>query len=267
MCQVIPQLQKHVSLFVPELPGYGISSPSKNNKRIDIAGALIEAMQKVFGISNDSPRKVIAGGHDRGGRIVHRIAVSRKEFPAVQLIGAVMLDIVPTKVQWEAFSSASAAVNYFHWPLLANVEVAMTMLSRYGGGQWCRDMNLRLCGSEKGKSDLQANQALDGYAQAFDKEETLRYSCEDYAYGAAPECQAQQEDQDNGRKIDVPTLVMYSAKMIGSRLDVAGIWKDWVAPGIDYQGIGVGSDAGHFLPEEAPDDVSQAIIALINKIT
>lgn len=224
-------------------------------------------MQKVFNVTADSPRRVIAGGHDRGGRIVHRIAVSRKDFPDIQLIGAVMLDIVPTKVQWEAFSSAAGVVNYFHWPLLANVETAVAMLSKYPGGQWCRDMNLRLCGSDAGKDRLKANQALDGYAEAFEKEETLRYSCEDYAYGAAPECQAQQEDQDAGRKIDVPTLVMFSAKMIGSRLDVANIWKDWVAQGTDYQGIGVGNDAGHFLPEEAPDDVSQAIIALIKQHT
>lgn len=223
-------------------------------------------MQKVFGITKDNPRRVIAGGHDRGGRIVHRIAVSRKEFPDVQFIAAVMLDIVPTKVQWEAFSSASGAVNYFHWPLLANVDTAVAMLSAFGGGQWCRSMNLRMCGTEKGRSNLKANDALDAYAEAFDKEETLRYSCEDYAYGAAPECQAQQEDQDNGRKIDIPTLVMFSSKLIGSRLDVANIWKDWVVPGTDYQGIGVGNGAGHFLPEEAPDDVSQAMIALIKKV-
>lgn len=222
-------------------------------------------MQKVFNITTDSPRKVVAGGHDRGGRLVHRIAVSRRDFPAVQFVGAIMLDIVPTKVQWNAFSNASGAVNYFHWPLLANVESAVAMLSKYGGGQWCRDMNLRMCGSEAGIKKLKANEALDAYAEAFSKEETLRYSCEDYAYGAGPECQAQTEDQENGRKIDIPTLVMFSAKMIGSRLDVESIWKDWVASSTDYQGIGVGNDAGHFLPEEAPQDVSQAINAFIKK--
>lgn len=254
-------------MFVPELPGYGISTPSKQNRRIDIAGALIEAMQKVFNITSDAPRKVIAGGHDRGGRIVHRIAVSRKDFPAIRLIGAVMLDIVPTKVQWEAFSTAASAVNYFHWPLLANVESAVAMLTKYGGGKWCRDMNLRMVGSEAGAKSLTDNQALDAYAESFEKEETLRYSCEDYAYGSAPECQAQKEDQENGRKIEVPTLVMFSAKLIGSRLDVAEIWKDWVASGVDYQGIAVGNDAGHFLPEEAPQDVSQAIATFIKKHT
>lgn len=220
-------------------------------------------MQKVFQISNDFPRRVIAAGHDRGGRIVHRIAVSRKDFPAIELIGTIMLDIVPTKVQWDAFSNPAGAVNYFHWPLLANVETAVAILLKYGGGQWCRDMNLRLTGSKEGAEQLSAGGALDAYAEAFEKEETLRYSCEDYAYGAAPECQLQEEDQKSGRKIDVPTLVMFSAKLIGSRLDVAAIWKDWVASGVEYQGIGVGNNAGHFLPEEAPQDVSQAILAFV----
>ena len=58
------------------------------------------------------------------------------------------------------------------------------------------------------------------------------------------------EDQKNGKKITVPTLVMFSKAKLGSGLDVAGIWKDWVEPESILETIGIGNGHGHYLPEE-----------------
>lgn len=256
----------HVSLFVPELPGYGISSPSKDNTRLGIVSALVEAMSKVFNLSKDSPRKVIAVGHDRGARIVHRLAVSRTNFPAMALAGVAMLDIVPTKAQWDAFSDPAINAGYFHWPLLANVDLAVQMISKYGGGQWVKDMHKRITGGEADLERAASDGALEVYATCFEKEETLRYSCEDYAYGAGPECQHQSDDQKAGRKVDVPTLIMWSKAKLGARMDVARIWEEWIAPGTDYQAIGVGDGHGHFLPEEAPKEVIEAITNFASRL-
>ena len=257
---------EHASLFIPELPGYGISSPSKDNTRIGIVEALVEAMSQVFNITTDSPRKVIAVGHDRGARIVHRLAVSRTNFPAIALVGAAMLDIVPTKAQWDAFQNPAISAGYFHWPFLANVDYAVQVLSKYGGGQWVKDIHKRITGNDDDLERASADGALEVYAACFEKEETLRYSCEDYAYGAGPEYQHQSEDQAAGRKVDVPTLIMWSKAKLGARLDVATIWEDWIAPGTDYQPIGVGDGHGHFLPEEASKEVTQAITAFAKKL-
>lgn len=256
----------HVSLFIPELPGYGISSPSEDNTRIGIAGVLVEAMSEVFNLSKDSPRKVIAVGHDRGARIVHRLAVSRTEFPAVALIGVAMFDIVPTKAQWDAFQDPAINAGYFHWPFLANVDYAVQVISKYGGGQWAKDMHKRITGGSADLERVAADGALDVYAACFDKEETLRYSCEDYAYGAGPECQHQSEDQKAGWKVDVPTLIMWSKAKLGSRMNVAKIWEDWIAAGTEYQAIGVGDGHGHFLPEEAPKEVTEAITTFAKRL-
>lgn len=265
--QVAPAIKDTASLFIPELPGYGISSPSNDNTRFGIAGALVEAMCTIFGVTKDNPRKVIAVGHDRGARIIHRLAVSRTKFPQIALLGAAMYDIVPTKAQWDAFQNPAICSGYFHWPLLANVEYATQMLSKYGGGQWARDAHTRIAGSEAGLKGISRDDAIEVYAACFDKEETLRYSCKDYEYGAGPEYQHQQEDQEAGRKVDVPTLVMFSQAKLGARIDVAKIWEDWVAPGTDYKAIGVGNNAGHYLPEEATDEVIKATQAFIKKLT
>ncbi|KAB5546948.1 alpha/beta hydrolase [Coniochaeta sp. 2T2.1] len=258
---VVPTLIGKVSLFVPELPGYGISSPANDNSRQAIGGALLEALQTVFKIdpNTKATRKVILGGHDRGARLCHRLAVSKADFPALEVVGAILLDIVPTKVQWELFGKHPAiAKGYFHWPMLANVEVAVKMLQAYGGGAFVRDQHHRITTSKVGLQRVQSDGAVEVYAALFDKEETLRYSCEDYAAGAEPEFMQQAEDQKAGKKIDVPLMVMFSQNMLGRTTDVAEEWQNWIKEGTPYQPIAI-KEYGHYLPEEAHDEVSENI--------
>lgn len=262
---VIPKLTKEVSLFVPELPGYGISSPAASSAPRDIGGALLEALQSVFKLSAESPRRLILGGHDRGARICHRLAVSKAEFPFVKVIGAILMDIVPTKVQWDNFSNPAVATGYFHWPLLANVEVAVQMIKAYGGAQWCRNGHLRLVGSKEGLAKIQSDGAVDIHAELFEEEETLQYTCEDYAAGAAPEYKKQEDDQTAGLKIDVPTLVMFSQKNLGAKMDVAEIWKDWIKPGVWYEPVALGDGVGHYVPEEGHDVVSEKVLQFLKQ--
>lgn len=262
---VVPKLSKEVSLFVPELPGYGISSPAKSAAPRDLGGALLEALQSVFKLSAESPRRLILGGHDRGARICHRLAVSRADFPFVKVIGMILMDIVPTKVQWDNFSNPVAATAYFHWPLLANVEVAVQMIKAYGGAQWCRNGHLRLAGSKEGLAKIQSDGAVEIHAELFAEEETLRHTCEDYAAGAAPEYKKQDEDQKAGRKIDIPTLIMFSEHNLGAKMDVAGIWKEWIKPGVWYEPVGLGNGVGHYVPEEGHEVVSEQVLQFLKQ--
>jgi pimeloyl-ACP methyl ester carboxylesterase len=206
---------------------------------------------------------VILGGHDRGARISHRLAVSRADFPALEIIGAVLIDIVPTKTQWDKFANPAVSKGYFHWPFLANVELAVKMLRAYGGANWCRDQHYRITTSEVGRRRMESDGAVEVYAALFQKEETLRYSCEDYAAGAEPEYAQQAEDQTAGRKIDVPVMVMFSDAMLGSRIDVATEWEDWIAEGTPYRPVPVGDGYGHYLPEEAYDIVAENILSFV----
>lgn len=260
---MVPKLSEEVSLFVPELPGYGISSPATSSAPRDIGGALLEALQSVFKLSAAVPRRLILGGHDRGARICHRLAVAKADFPFIQVVGAILLDIVPTKVQWDNFSNPAVATGYFHWPLLANVEVAVQMIKAYGGAQWCRNGHLRLAGSTEGLARIQSDNAVEIHAELFDEEETLRHTCEDYAAGAAPEYKNQEEDQRKGAKIDVPILVMFSQKNLGAKMDVAEIWKDWIKPGVSYEPVAVGDEVGHYIPEEGHDIVSEKVLQFL----
>lgn len=259
---MIPQLKDKVSLFVPELPGYGISTPCKVHSKKEVGTALLEALTAVF---KPGPREVILGGHDRGARITHRLAVDKDDYD-LNIIGCVMLDIIPTKAQWDAFSNPIICSGYFHWPLLANVQLAVKMLEAFGGGNWCRAIHSRITGgNEEGRRRVFSDNAVEIYAEQFDKHETLVGSCEDYEQGSAPEAAAQAEDQKNGKKIKIPALVMWSKANLGARIEVDKVWEDWVQPG-KLKAIGVGDGYGHFLPEEAPDELSSAILAFLKEL-
>ena len=252
---MVPLLKNQISLFIPELPGYGISTPCSSHTKRAVGTALLEALEKVFG-----SRTVILGGHDRGARICHRLAVDRASFPNLKIIGVMMLDIVPTWVQWQAFANPVVAAGYFHWPLLANPEMATNILLAYGGDRWAREANTRLAGSDPNSvSRVASDGAIDVYAELFKERDTIYYSCEDYSTGAREDVDQQKEDQSEGRKIDVPTLVMFSKAKLGSTQDVAQVWRDWIKEGVEYTPIGVGGGRGHYLPEEAPGDVTSAL--------
>ncbi len=258
----MPNLVGKVSLFIPELPGYGISSPAKEHTKRAVGTALLEALATVFDARPG--QKLILGGHDRGARIAHRLAVSRADFAQFNIIGTILMDIVPTKVQWDKFADPAIATGYFHWPLLANVELAVPLIKAFGGGNWARGA-LRIAGNEVGLQRIKADGAVEVYAELFEKEETIRYSAEDYAAGSTPEYNEQVEDQKAGRKVDVPIMVLFSAAKLGSRIDVAGEWTDWIAPGTPYEPVPVGEGYGHYLAEEAYDIVSEKVISFLQK--
>ncbi|KAL2434374.1 hypothetical protein ABEF95_005357 [Exophiala dermatitidis] len=283
-----------VSLFVPELPGYGISTPiedrSRNDKR-SVGTALLEALSKVFNTtatSSSSPRRIILGGHDRGARIAHRLAVDFSHPPSnssssslfqtlnLAVIGTVLIDIIPTLSQWQAFSDPKTVTGYFHWPLLANADLATAMITAYWGGNWCREAHKRIAGSNPQSWDrIASNNALDIYGVLFAKRDTIYYSCLDYEAGATTDTTQQEEDQQAGRKIQVPLLVLYSKAKLGATVDVEAVWRNWIQPppegsgsGSDhfYEAYGVGDGYGHYLPEEAYDIVGEKIAEFLKKV-
>ncbi|KAK5659481.1 hypothetical protein OQA88_682 [Cercophora sp. LCS_1] len=264
---IVPLLSSKISLFIPELPGYGVSTPLPQNDKTTVGTALLSALTTVFSTSPESPRPLILAGHDRGARICHRLVVSHHLVPSsLELVGTVLLDIIPTKAQWDAFQNPAVARGYFHWPFLANVDIAVKMLKAYGGDQWARDAHERLMGSSaEARANVARDDAVEVYAGLFNKEETLRGSCEDYYWGCAPEAEEQDGDQKAGRKIGVPAFVMFAEEKLGRTVDVPRVWKDWVDGG-KLEVVGLGEGVGHYLPEEAPGRVAEEMVRFLGRV-
>ncbi|KAI9707025.1 MAG: hypothetical protein M1820_004613 [Bogoriella megaspora] len=256
-----PLLKDQISLFIPELPGYGISTAVANASGFRaVGGALVEAFEKLF-----PQREVILAGHDRGARLCHRLAVDNAhppggKAPPFRLLGLVLLDIVPTLTQWQAFANPKAAATYFHWPFLAS-PIAPAMIEAFGGDKWVRLGLSRISGDNKAASErFQSDRAWEVYESNFTKRAAIEGSCADYAAACFDEPASQEEDQANGRKIEVPTLVMWSFDKLGTMHGGLGpIWRPWIKYGVDFRTAGCGDGVGHYLPEEATDQVEKRV--------
>jgi pimeloyl-ACP methyl ester carboxylesterase len=221
--------------------------------------AILDALDSVLP-STGILAPLILAGHDRGARICHRLGVdARLHEDRFEIVGTIFLDIVPTLVQWQTFSSPSASTGSFHWPLLANVKVATAMILAQGGDVWTSTCLERWVGKgETGLVKFKENNAMEIYCKFFKNESVVKATCDDYRAGAEEDVQLQESDQKSGAKLDVPVLAVYSANYLGKRYDVRKVWEEWMGYG-KVEVLGIGERCGHFIAEEAPEKTAEAI--------
>ncbi|GAM90666.1 hypothetical protein ANO11243_087110 [Dothideomycetidae sp. 11243] len=249
------------------LPGYGISSPPVEEpiQCATMGEPLIHACMELF-----PGRDMIFGGHDRGARVCHRITLENAHWPdapKVKLLGCVLLDIVPNLEQWKVFANPKAAVAYFHWPMLAS-PLAVPLMEAFGGDKMTHAGLDRISGgNEEARARFQSDRSWDVYKSLYARRETIQGSAADYNAGAMIEPDLQVEDQKAGRRIEVPTLVAWSTRGLGSMHgDVGKIWEDWVKDGQPLMKVPCGDDVGHYLPEEASDLIARKIVEFLDSI-
>jgi pimeloyl-ACP methyl ester carboxylesterase len=212
-------------------------------------------------MASNKEQAILMGGHDRGARICHRLAVDKNDhFGNFIIHGAILLDIVPTLVQWQTFSDSKASMGSFHWPFLANVDVATSMIKAQGGDVWCRSMMERWAGkNHDGLQSLQAHAAIETYCHYMAQDSVIRASCEDYRAGAEEDIQLQKQDQASGHKLSIDILVLYSTDYLGSRYDIDHVWDQWSGESSTVFVQGIGKGVGHFIAEERPEETASAI--------
>jgi haloacetate dehalogenase len=105
-----PELSKYFTLVVADLRGYGNSLVLPGGKnhfnysKREMAKDMVQLMDKL------NFKKFFVAGHDRGGRVAHRMARDfRKKILALSVI-----DICPTLDMYEK-TNAKFAKSYFHW--------------------------------------------------------------------------------------------------------------------------------------------------------
>ena len=231
---------------------------SASHDKRTVGCAILASLNAVLSSTQTSQtvHDIILIGHDRGARVAHRLAVDAPSYAATfRLKGVALLDIVPTSVQWQGMRRPREAVGLWHWPFLANVEVATEMLKE-NGGVFARGMVERLAGrSETARRNLLSDGALDVYEAAFRQESVLRAACRDYEAGAGVDVEMQQDDQANGRKMRVPVLALFSGDGLGQRFDVEKEWQAWVGQRQLLRAVAMGEGVGHHLAEEDAEGV------------
>ncbi|GAD98046.1 hypothetical protein CIMG_02801 [Paecilomyces variotii No. 5] len=261
---VIRDLPVDIPLFVPDIPGYGNSTPSKTeHDKATIGKAILDALHSVLqGVQGNEPRRIVLVGHDRGARISHRLSVDAGEFSErFTITGTILMDIVPTLVQWHGMKNPAEAAGYFHWPFLANVELATSLILKAGGDVFVQSLCQRWTGDTTypGRQSLIQDGAQQVYEEYFKRESVIRAACLDYEAAATVDVDRQKYDQEHGRKIEIPTLVLHCSG-IGKRFNIADTWKEWVVDSRNLSVVEIGEGAGHSFPEEAPETTVKAMM-------
>lgn len=238
-----PLLARERTVVVCDLPGYGKSSPPPAYDKRTVAALLGEAM-RALGFE-----RFALAGHDRGGRVGYRMALDAPQ----RISHLAVLDIVPTLEVWEGID-ADIALGYWHWSFLAQPAPLPERLILGAPDAFFAAGALGLADSRHTPADVAAV-----YRAQLSDPSIVHAFCEDYRAGASVDRRHDAEDRERGLRIRAPVLALWGARgRLDAWHDVLGIWRRW-AERVDGRAL----DASHFLVEERPAEVAEALLRFL----
>lgn len=108
--KIAPRLAKHFTVIMPDLRGYGDSGKPPSDADHMPYSKRKMALDQVEVMETLGFQKFSVVGHDRGGRVAHRLA--RDHVDRVQKLA--VLDIAPTALMYRS-TNMDFATAYYHW--------------------------------------------------------------------------------------------------------------------------------------------------------
>lgn len=244
--KVAPALSEHFTIVASDLRGYGHSSKPVTTETHEPYSKRAMGNDQLGLMKKLGFNQFLLAGHDRGGRVAHRIALDHPN----HILKVAVMDIAPTYAMYKTtdFEFAKA---YYHWFfLIQDFDLPERMIGS--------DPHYFLIEKLKqwGRSpDTFPDEVLEAYASCITPE-MIHASCEDYRAGATIDIEIDQIDLDQNRKIQCPLLCIWGDMgFVGNKYDMIKEWKVWAD---DVTGFGL--PCGHYLPEEAPQQTLQAMM-------
>jgi haloacetate dehalogenase len=247
---VAPLLARNFAVVCADLRGYGRSGcpPSAPNHapyaKRPMARDMVAVMERL-----GFPRFSVAG-HDRGGRVAYRMALDHSD----RVERLAVLDILPTETVWER-ADARFALAYWPWSLLAQPEPLPERILA-AVPEAIVDDALGGWGSPAAVFPPEVRAA---YVEALRDPSHAHAICEEYRAAANIDREHDKADRASGRRILCPLLVLWSAQgaLHTWYVEEGGPIALWRAWGDDVRGRAL--NAGHFFPEEAPEQTAEAL--------
>ncbi len=222
-------LVKDYTVIVPDLRGYGESSKPPDGEQHANYSKRAMALDQVEVMKSFGFDKFAVVGHDRGGRVGHRMALDHPD----TVTKLCVLDIIPTYYLY-THVTIEFIQSYFHW--FNNVRAAPgpenDLLKQYEA-QKARTTN-----------EIQLE-----YLRTSSTPENIHGMCEDYRAGASIDLK--HDEADLAKQVACPLLTLWGLKgPMGRIYDVLAIWKE---RGVNVSGKGL--PGGHNLQEDVPTDV------------
>ena len=255
--RVAQQLAAHYFLVMPDLRGYGDSSKtpglpdhsnySKRNMAHDMA-LVMDALDI---------EKFYLCGHDRGGRVAHRLAVDHAE----RIIKLCVIDIAPTLDMYDGKSLTAPYMEfaraYYHWfHMLQPSPLPEIMMGANHPETAKAYLHAKLGGwGSSGLSYIEL-EALKEYGRCFCNADALHAACEDYRASAGIDLTHDRESRASGSKVACDLLVLWGARGVVQRLfDPMDLWQAQCSGVVSGQAMA----AGHFIPEELSGETADAL--------
>ena len=241
--RVAHRLARHFHVICPDLRGYGDSGKPPGGPDHAAYAKRAMAADMVAVMASLGYARFDVAGHDRGGRVTHRLALDHPH-----AVGrACVMDIVPTLHMFD-HTDQNFATGYYHWFFLIQPDGLPERLIG-ADPEWYLRQKLRRWSAPTATFDPRA---VAEYVRCFAEPATIHASCEDYRAAAGIDLVHDRADRARGAKVACPLLVLWGARGFVARCyDVLGVWRDYAA-----QVEGKALDSGHFLPEEAPEAVA-----------
>jgi haloacetate dehalogenase len=234
---VAPELAKTYTVIATDLRGYGDSSKPPDGENHSNYSKRAMALDQVEVMSHFGFERFAVLGHDRGGRVGHRMALDHPK----KVTRLAVIDIVPTYYIY-THVTADFIQAYFHW--FSYVRAAPAPENELKAQAEARRARVT--------DDVQRE-----YLRTSGDPENIHAMCEDYRAGASIDLQHDAADLD--RQIACPLLVLWAERGAMHRVfDVLKIWKE--------RGVSVSGKVlpgGHTLQEDVPEQFLAEVHAFL----
>lgn len=235
-------------LVLPDLRGYGDSDKPAglpdhaNYSKRTMAQDLVDVMDQL------ECAEFFLCGHDRGGRVAHRMALDHPE----KVRKLCVIDIAPTLDMYNSTDMRFASA-YYHWfHLIQPWPLPEKMI-----GGCARDyLHAKLGGwGSQGLGVFEAP-ALSEYERCFCTPAAIHGACEDYRASASIDLTQDRESRARGLKLACDLLVLWGERGVVHKLfRPLDLWQAQCARLVSGQTLA----AGHFIPEEQPEETAAAL--------
>ena len=234
---VAPRLAANYTVVATDLRGYGDSSKPPDGENHANYSKRAMALDQVEVMRHFGFDRFPMIGHDRGGRVGHRMALDHPD----KVIKLAVLDIIPTSYIYTHVTIEFVQA-YFHW---------FNYLRPAPGPE--KELEAATAAQKaRATTDVQIE-----YLRTSSTPESIHAMCEDYRAGASIDLKHDAADAAKG--VSCPLLVLWGERSPMGRLyDVLAIWRDY-----GKRVTGKGLPGGHNLQEDVPDQVYAEVAAFL----